>query len=526
MTRANLNTLLLAVIILGAFAMPAAQGVAPGALLYIAVVEDRNLNAFVRVAPTAEAPQGDVTVMVRLVVEPYNGTGPQSVLEHVVTVAVPAPSQERRHNTTNVHFELPNVTGMYRLRGSIHGDAAGTGRAWDEYSKLLAFGTPPADLAYGWGRIQANQASTLDLVQSGSPTITVRDAEAAPSTWDLEATATPWESKTARGWTFTLRAWNPAAENESAHFDLNASTIRNIIQAQPGQELRTQQGEEGTITLGSETIRVDFEPRPFPPDTWWTRSVYASVSTVFAKPVTDIVTRGWYNGYETRVNLTNWDLDGDGTNDMLFWENTANSDAEARAQADSERRSAPAKLGVHAVVNESLQGRTVDFELFRVDRTHHGAWMELRAPDAVIREALSSPYMDSNASLQYELSLAPPEGFVEERENVTWAWFGHFSTQRMRILVPFDAAKVPWRDADGDGAPNAQDTCDGDDRIDTDHDDTPDACDDAVPTSASLLPGASSESRPLDAPSVAMPTLLATAAAVLGAALLSARRRH
>lgn len=509
-------------------AIPSTNAVAPGAQLYIVTLGDHDRDVWVRLSPTGDAAHGNVTILVRLLVESYNGTGPKTLLEQAASVEIPAPSPERRFNATSVHFELPSLLGVYRLRASVYADAEGTGRPWDEYSRLIPFGTPPANLAHGWGRIQASSVSSLDLTESGAPALTILDDAGAPSTWDVEAAVAPWESKTSRGWTFTLRAWKPADENASAHFTIDTSVLRGIIQAGPDQELRTQQGEEGTVQVGTNTIQVDFEPRPFPPDTWWTRSVFASVSAVFAQPVSDIATRGWYNGYQTRVNLTMWDLDGDGSNDILFWQNTATSDSQARAQSEAERRSSPAKLAVHAIVNESLTGRSVDFEVFRVDGSHEGAWMEIRSPEAVIRQALSSPYMDPNASLEYELSLPEPEGFVEERESTTWVWFGHFSPQHLRIVAAFDLAKVPWADADGDGVADADDTCPGhDDRVDVDHDGVPDACEStsSTPSSAWRIPGKTADDQAGGAstvPSLAFPGVVL--AFVAGFASRSRRR--
>lgn len=479
---------------------PASTAVGPGAQVYIAYVGANQTHYYVPLKATSNAAEGNVEVLVTLTLESPSGTAPQAVWENTLTITIPAASNERAGQVVGTAtFDWDGRQGIFRVTAQVRPANDPSGPPWDEYSALHRYGSPPSSLVGGWGMLIQRSTSSVDLDEDGTPDLQVTEpGTGQPRAWDLAATLEPWESRTHSGYHLDLQAWSPTDTSEPATITLDGTVLRNLLRAQAGTELRINTAVDTTQDPANDAVyQFTYTPSEFPEGQSWARVARVQFTSILAqRPMGDFAARGWYDGYQTRVNVTTWDLDGDAVTDLFFWDDTAQTASAARAQSELDRRAAATKLIVHARVNDTFEGRTVEFEVRRHDGQHTGAWMEIRSPESAIRQALWANWMDDDAQLQYQLSLPDSDGFVEERANTTWVWFGHFSPQYLRILLPYNARLVPWGDADGDGVRNAIDAA---------------AEDEPTPTSAELTPNTTRDAQKPVAgvPGAPLPWLLA-----------------
>lgn len=458
---------------------PLTSGVSPEARVYVNGLEITDAAARITLGPVSKAPEGDVTVWVRLTLEGHNGTGQSRVWDERVTAHLPPPSARSPYSVVgNATFLINPGPGMYRVRGAVLSDNGGAGQLWHERTQLLRVGSGPS-LADGWGEARWSAVSDADLTGDGTPDAFFSNASSGePVPWSLVAAANPWESPTGTGWTLNLAFWSTTEAHTPVRLRLGEAAVRRILHAGPGDEIQGYNqapmrfGLDGNLTLDFAAI---------PSASTQAHQVY--LTTYFLRPFSeDIATIGWFDGYRTHVNLTRTDLNGDGERDFRFWKSRASTTSEARNQSEADRRVSPDCMSGGVVVSDTLEGREVDLAVSRcgvgAEGGDHGpAWLELRLSEEALRRALSSNRTDPNANLVLRLSLSPEDGFVEPWENTIWVWFGHFSVQHVWIVVPYTARQVPWANADGDEVRNDQDACPGrDDAVDADRDGVPDGC--------------------------------------------------
>lgn len=206
---------------------------------------------------------------------------------------------------------------------------------------------------------------------------------------------------------------------------LSEDSLRTILQAEEHQTLSFD-GDGAFSREASQDGWIVYEVNTTDPDYRGYHTLRVTSETQRPVPQT------WFDGYNNRFNLTSWDLTGDRRGDLSFWQTRADSPAQALDESLAERRSEPVRIVGDVTVVGGNETYRIQMDLRRADGGHQGVWLELNETALGQTLALGD---QAPRSLAYNLSLEPENQLVERRDDSTWLWIGHFSTQRVEILV-------------------------------------------------------------------------------------------
>jgi hypothetical protein len=423
----------LVIVAWSASAIASPAQIVPGAPLYVYLIEPYHSSGYNNTGPrevrlhiqaTREAPAGPLSGMARLTIQRFGQTEPVETFEEPFDATVPPKgSQERAWDVTQVNFAWDAEPGLYNLTAELASDQ---GVVWSTTADQHQVGYSD-DLASGWGRLVIPDGSEADLDGDGPEDLVLKDpATGGPVAWNMTITTHTVEinAEIRRELEVFFYAY-PGGRGE-AIATLPREAVARVItpgarmwaQANPPLELM---GDEPEYTLHLPEIAPG-----------GCCGYQFFVTSAEALPKLD----AWYDGYEMQVNLTYVDLDADGAQDIHFWNSTVDTVEGASALDEDDRRGVPVQIEVNLVVRDLDNGTEVEFDLQRADRGHDGAWIELEDADEVFHEVLERDGDGPRGEPEIELQLPPEEGFVEKTDNASWAWIGHFSTQRMTVFVP------------------------------------------------------------------------------------------
>lgn len=413
-------------------------------------VDNRTVTAVL--LPTEDSSGGEVDLLLRVEAEAYNGTGPTTTLERNRTLEVPPPEERGRYPVlAEPSFRWTPSAGMYRVTLQVF-ERTPTGERvfWAEDSVLHRVGTGP-NLTHGWGHVE-DRGPLVDLLGDGRPDVRIPNTTAENSTgderaWSVRAAAEPWERSSAYGWELRLTV-RPPEPQAATTMELSEQGLRTILQADDDEQLSFTADEAFSRQSDREGWIV-YNVSPSHPDRRGYHTLHVESETPRPLPQT------WFDGYHNRFNLTAWDVTGDHQRDLSFWETSADSPSQALNQSLEDRRGEPVQIVGTLAVKQEDRGYRITLDIQRADRGPEGVWFEVNETALVEALALERPNASAHA---YNLSLPPEAQLVDRTPDSTWLWIGHFSTQRVEILVgdPPEAA--------GEDTPGGTEGSGGDDQ--------------------------------------------------------------
>lgn len=387
-------------------------------------VQPRDVTAVL--LPVRDHPGGEVELLTRLTIKNHNGTGEPVVMENAFDLSIPAPEDRDRYPVlAEPRFEWDPPAGMYRLTMQVF-ERGDTGLVfWSEGTTLHRVGTGP-NLREGWGHV-SGEAPSLDLLGDEKTDVRMLNATGEENAWTARVTAQPWDNNHLHGWEVRLVTHPPEA-GEDMSLQLSEDALRAVLQAGDDDQLRFSWDDEYTRGNAPEGW-IGF-------DVSSPRGGYHSlrVFTEIEGPAPLI----WFDGYRNRVNLTGWDVTGNGEEELRFWESTTETVDEASKAEAADRREEPVQMLATLKIDDGGEGYALILDLERADRRGGPVWLEMNESAVLETVPLET---ESDVSVSYNLSLPPGEGLVQKHEGSVWVWFGHFSMQRLEISVLEDATQ-------------------------------------------------------------------------------------
>lgn len=400
--------------------------------------------------PTADAPPGNITAHVKIDITAFQTDAPQATLAKDWTVEVPEEGTYQGDEPLTFQWEAPR--GVWRFTATLYEDSNATD-AWDKRDASWQQGWHD-DLLSGWGEASYGAVASADFDEDGTVDMRLTNRTTGqPVEWSVDASTgmhiDSYDQEESR--TFRISFWKthggtmPATDGT-----VSEDVVRRMLRIGADDEVIVQDAyREGTPVLQGDTYY--FEIPWYGEDVQHFGGNHDFGFQYIVKP-TDVGTTSdgvWYDGFRTHVNVTHWDVDEDGTADLGFYNSTAGSPDEAASQNESDRRTDPIGMFAQVHVEHRETRRVVTLTLDRADREAHGAWIEIVGLDAILEKVLDSDTSAEEADVQFGSSLGEDASYVEQGEDRTWVWFGHFSTQYLEIIVePPPADASPDQDLD------------------------------------------------------------------------------
>lgn len=440
------------VLVLGTLAIEPVHAVSDDAVLYIGSLNARSFTGGFHgenaspaefelwITPIDDAPPGNTTANIKVEVSHYNGTGTVQEFQQSWTVLVPEEGSYQAYQPLKINWDAP--AGMFLVIATLM-PLDDPNHVWDTKTTSFRSGSSP-NLQSGWGHRTYAGVADIDLDDDGAIDLTLRNNETGlPIQWDVDARTgtgfTPTQQPYRALWLKGLATGNSPRPGTDG--SLSEGLIRRMLDIGPEQQIEVQTCPCGPPVDGQYRFNV--------PASDSTSRFELGFHFLGAPPTrAPVPAGGWADGFHTYFNLTYWQMDGDATNDLTFYDSTARTAEDARAQSEDERRGAAIRLIGRAQVEHRETRRTLTLDFERTDSAHTAAWVEIQNASAMFRHMLDRNASESNTTLHYEYSLSNDEAFSQEQGNRTWIWIGHFSVQTVRVVLDYlpqaqsdDAAK-------------------------------------------------------------------------------------
>ena len=313
------------------------------------------------------------------------------------------------------------------------------GQVWHGVRGTIQVGAH--DLRVQDGDLQRCRVTGLDVTGDGEADFFIRNATTgAPQAWGvtvrISAIETPQDFQR-----HLIVILVPLQYNDSAVIDLASDLVAALVRT---SDLRAVWHDTNGATVERNGTHVLIRAGPIPPGH---RTIATAFSALFSRsvpkePPADLAEWGFGDGSRIHVNVTYLDLDRDGEADMRVWDANLSKPEEARAQNETARRTVPVQMVVHVVLEAKADGREAVFEFRRQD-SERGVWVEFRKAGELFGRLMNPNAPPGTTDPMYSVPQLPNESVVDQRNETTWVWLGHFSTQYVHVFVPTAQIAVP-----------------------------------------------------------------------------------